>query len=187
MPAVRQRQGPPRGWCPLSDASVGSDIRSKRSGFSSQMRILKRPGPEIGRISQESAEICVAERIPAHHSAVVARTDGYPLNDVVAGHARSIYRRPHDALRRQNRAPDRRPLQAIAQEWTTLRSRCRANRFANGKGGCRTCGAARRHAEMRPQGRASGTIHSRGRARHLMDTNVVSAGSWRRIHSTQTS
>ena len=122
-----------QGTVSLSDASFGCDTRPKRSISPFGMKILSRPGPEHGRSSQESAENCVAERTPAHYSAEMARTDGYPLTDVVAGHARSIYRRSHDAPRRQNRAPDRRPPPAVAQEWTMLRSRRRANRFANGR------------------------------------------------------
>ena len=106
----------------------------------------------------------------------MARTDGYPLTDVVAGGARSIYRR------RMTRLED-------IEHWIADHSRQsyrNGPRFEAdaGRTGLRTGETNSRPAARRfigrnaTQGRPLGNLQRQARARHLFDTNVVLVRSW---------
>ena len=116
----------------------------------------------------------------------MARTDGYPLTDVVADGARSIYRRP--MMRLEDRIEHRIGDYSEQSHRNGRRFEADAGRTGLRTGGTNNRPVARRsRGRNATQGRALGNIQRQAHARHLLDTNIVSAGSWRRIYSTQTS
>lgn len=115
----------------------------------------------------------------------MARTDGYPLTDVVADGARSIYRRPMTRL--QDRIEHRIGDYSEQSHRNGRRFEADAGRTGLRTGGTNNRPAARcSRGRNATQGRALGNIQRQARARHLLDTNIVSAEALSCVCSTRT-